>query len=181
MARLFRPVQDLLVSYAMYHRDKRNIATHLVGIPMIVLAIEVLLWRPLWITASGWHLAPVYLVLLLSGAWYLTRGSFVLGAAVVGLHTMLAAVAYTLAQGSTAQWLSWGLGLFVAGWVIQFIGHYYEGKKPAFVDDIVGLLIGPMFVVAEVLFAFGWGKPLLAAVTRAAGPTVIRQRGRSPT
>ena len=37
-----------LARYAAYHRDRRNVATHLVGIPMIVLAVEVLLSRPVW-------------------------------------------------------------------------------------------------------------------------------------
>ena len=64
--------------------------------------------------------------------------------------------------------------MFVVGWVIQFIGHYYEGRKPAFVDDLIGLLVGPMFVVAEALFMLGWGKPLLAEIERRAGPTHLR-------
>ena len=63
---------------------------------------------------------------------------------------------------------------FVVGWVIQFVGHYYEGRKPAFVDDLVGLLVGPMFVVAEWMFMLGWNKPLLQAIEAEVGPTVIR-------
>ena len=76
--------------------------------------------------------------------------------------------------------VGWQLGaiLFVVGWFFQFVGHYWEGRKPAFVDDIVGLLVGPMFVVAEALFAAGWGRDLAAAITRGAGP--VRQ-GRAGT
>ena len=36
---------DLMAQYAAYHRDRRNIATHFVGIPLIVFAIGVLLAR----------------------------------------------------------------------------------------------------------------------------------------
>jgi len=43
----------------------------------------------------------------------------------------------------------------VIGWIIQFVGHYYEGRKPAFVDDLTGLVIGPLFLVAETAFALG--------------------------
>jgi uncharacterized membrane protein YGL010W len=43
----------------------------------------------------------------------------------------------------------------VIGWAIQFVGHYFEGKKPAFVDDIMGLMIGPLFVAAELAFLLG--------------------------
>ena len=32
-----------LSQYAEYHRDRRNIATHFVGIPLIVLAVAELL------------------------------------------------------------------------------------------------------------------------------------------
>jgi uncharacterized membrane protein YGL010W len=68
--------------------------------------------------------------------------------------------------------------MFVVGWVIQFVGHWYEGKKPAFVDDIVGLLVGPMFVVAELMFMLGWNRPLHAEIERRAGPTVLRDMAR---
>jgi uncharacterized membrane protein YGL010W len=46
MASLFRPAVDLLARYAEYHRDRRNIQTHLVGVPMIVFGVGVLLARP---------------------------------------------------------------------------------------------------------------------------------------
>src|SRR3954471_23399135 len=34
---------DQLANYAAYHRDKRNIATHFIGIPMIVVGTQGLL------------------------------------------------------------------------------------------------------------------------------------------
>ena len=43
MISLFRSAPELMVQYAHYHRDRRNIATHLVGIPLIVLSIGMLL------------------------------------------------------------------------------------------------------------------------------------------
>src|SRR5215208_5404483 len=36
---------DRLASYAEYHRDKRNIATHFVGIPMILVGTQAALAR----------------------------------------------------------------------------------------------------------------------------------------
>ena len=54
--------------------------------------------------------------------------------------------------------------LFVVGWAIQFVGHLFEGRKPAFMDDLVGLLVGPLFIVAEWGFALGLRKELLAAI-----------------
>jgi uncharacterized membrane protein YGL010W len=64
-----------------------------------------------------------------------------------------------------------GLGLFLIGWVLQFIGHYFEGRKPAFVDDLVGLLVGPMFVVGEVLMSAGLLQRMRMDIERQAGAT----------
>lgn len=173
MASPFRPALDLMVQYAQYHRDRRNIATHFIGIPMIVFAIGVLLARAQF-ELGGVALSAAWLLWAASTVWYLSRGSLVLGAATALVNGALMALATPLAAGSTASWLAWGVGSFVVGWVFQFVGHYYEGRKPAFVDDLVGLLVGPMFVVGEALFATGWGRPMLEEIERRAGPTHIR-------
>lgn len=164
---------ELMVQYADYHRDRRNIATHFVGIPLIVFAIGVLLARPVF-EVAGVALTPVRIVWALATLWYLTRGDLVLGIAVSAVNGALILLAQQVAGGSVTSWLAWGVSTFVIGWVLQFIGHYYEGRKPAFVDDVIGLLVGPMFVTGELLFALGWGKPLLAEIERRVGPTKIR-------
>jgi uncharacterized membrane protein YGL010W len=169
-----RNATDLMVQYATYHRDRRNIATHFVGIPLIVFGVGVLLARPELFTLGGLSVTPAWIAWGLATLWYLSRGNLVLGLATALANGVLMALAQTVSGGSTASWLAWGVGSFFVGWVIQFIGHYYEGRKPAFVDDLVGLLVGPMFVVGEALFALGWGKGLLAEIERQAGPTHLR-------
>ena len=32
--------------------------------------------------------------------------------------------------------------LFVVGWTFQFVGHYFEGRKPSFVEDRRNLIVG---------------------------------------
>ncbi|WP_077035353.1 DUF962 domain-containing protein [Pelomonas sp. KK5] len=169
----FRPAVELMVQYAHYHRDRRNIVTHFVGIPLIVFSIGVLLARAQFALA-GYSLNGAWVVWALSTAWYLTRGNLALGLATSAVNAALMALAEPLAAGSVASWLGWGIGSFVVGWIIQFVGHYYEGRKPAFVDDLVGLLIGPMFVVGEAMFSLGWGRSMLDEIERRAGPTHIR-------
>ena len=39
-----KTLTDQLAQYGAYHRDPRNIATHIVGVPMIMLAVVVLHW-----------------------------------------------------------------------------------------------------------------------------------------
>ena len=168
-----RAATELLSRYAEYHRDERNIASHFVGVPMIVFAIGVLLAHPSF-QLAGVALSPAWVVFGLAASWYLTRGNLALGIAVTTATGALLLAAHRAADGSVAAWLGWGVGCFVIGWVIQFLGHWYEGRKPAFVDDLIGLLVGPMFVTAEALFLLGWNKPLLAEIERRAGPTMLR-------
>ena len=164
---------DLMVKYAAYHRDRRNIATHFVGIPLIVFAVGALLARPS-LEVAGWPITPAALAWALTTLWYLSRGNLALGLATSLATLTLILAALPLGQLDTSAWLGWSLGAFVLGWAIQFVGHYYEGKKPAFVDDLRGLLIGPMFVVGEGLFALGWGKSMLAEIEARVGPTHLR-------
>jgi len=173
MATLFRPALDLMAQYAAYHRDRRNIATHFVGIPLIVFAVSALLARAEFSLGETPMNAAIVLWAL-SSLWYLTRGNLMLGAATAIVNGLLTAGAMTAAQGTLGHWLLVGVGSFVLGWIIQFVGHYYEGRKPAFVDDLVGLLVGPMFVVGELMFMLGWGSGLLAEIERRVGPTHIR-------
>lgn len=144
-----------LANYAAYHRDPRNVATHFIGIPMIVLAVTALLGRPAMPLGDGSaYLTPAMVVYALSCLFYL-RLSLGFGVAMTAILGVFLYAGAWIAAMPTGQWLGVGIGLFVLGWVIQFVGHYYEGRKPAFVDDLVGLLIGPLFLVAETAFALG--------------------------
>ena len=163
-----------LSKYAAYHRDKRNIATHYVGIPMIVAAVVILLSRPAFMHIDGVAISPALLAVLITAMFYL-KLDIRFG---IVMSVFLAACLWLgqwFAVQPTAMWLAWGIGMFVVGWVFQFIGHYYEGKKPAFVDDIMGLAIGPIFVAAELAFELGLRKDVQDAVEARVGPTFIRQ------
>jgi uncharacterized membrane protein YGL010W len=173
-----RPAQTLLTQYAAYHRDQRNIQTHLVGVPMIVFGIGVLLSHPV-VHVAGWALTPAWVLYAITAAWYLTRGEWALQVAVTGVMAVLIGAAQWLGHAS-ASWVAWGVGLFALGWLIQFVGHYYEGRKPAFADDLVGLLVGPMFVVLELLAALGAFRPLMERIEAEAGPTHLRDLTHSP-
>ena len=66
-------------------------------------------------------------------------------------------------QGSAAAWMSFGV-LFVGGWILQLVGHVYEGRKPALADNLFQIFIAPIFLCAELAFALGYRPRLHAAV-----------------
>lgn len=166
---------DQLSNYADYHRDRRNIATHFVGIPMIVVAVATLLSRPVFGEVAGVALSPALLVTAVTCLYYLAL-DLRYGAVMTLAMALSLAAGQSLAAQATGVWLGWGIGLFVVGWAFQFVGHFYEGRKPAFVDDLMGLIIGPLFVVAEAGFALGLGQRTREQIEARVGPTLIRER-----
>jgi len=42
------------------------------------------------------------------------------------------------------------LALFVVGWILQFVGHAYEGKPPEFLKDWRFLLVGLRWWLAKI-------------------------------
>ncbi len=162
-----KALEDQLSQYAAYHRDPRNIVTHFIGIPLIVVAVAVLLSRPSF-GLAGIAVSPALLAGLAASIYYLKLDWFlgVIMSVLMGLSVWAGAV---LAAESTTVWLAAGVGGFVVGWIFQFIGHFWEGKKPAFIDDVAGLIIGPLFVVAEALFMLGALPYLRAKIEARAG------------
>ncbi|WP_030131595.1 DUF962 domain-containing protein [Pseudomonas sp. QTF5] len=163
---------DHLSQYAAYHRDPRNIASHFIGIPLIVVAVAVLLSRPQW--GGGW-VSPAVLVAMASALFYL-RLEVRLGVLMTVLLGLCIWAGKVLAQQSTLVWLASGIGMFVVGWAIQFVGHHYEGRKPAFVDDVTGLIVGPLFVVVELAFLLGMRHELKEQIEARVGGVRLRQK-----
>ncbi|MCK8093968.1 MULTISPECIES: DUF962 domain-containing protein [Pseudoalteromonas] len=164
-----KTLQQQLGTYGLYHRSKRNVLTHFFGIPLIVFAVLCLLAR-IQIPIGSLLIDGAQLFVFASVVYYLML-SVSLGLIMGVLFTLLLLAAQPIAAMAFWPWLSIGVGVFVFGWVLQFIGHYYEGKKPAFVDDLIGLIIGPLYVTVEFLFLMGLYKSLEHEVNAIAGPT----------
>lgn len=125
-----KTLEDQLSNYAAYHRDPRNITTHFVGIPLIVLSVMALHSRPAF-TVSGLVASPAVVAAIAASLYYLrlSRGLGLLMTVLLALCVWCGAWA---AQLSMAAWLALGIGGFVVGWVFQFIGHLglVRGRGP---------------------------------------------------
>lgn len=53
----------------------------------------------------------------------------------------------------------WALLLFVAGWILQFLGHAIEGNQPAFLRNPIYLVVGPWWLARRAAVAIGLSKP----------------------
>jgi len=151
-------LERLLSQYAAYHLDRNNVVTHFVGIPLIVFSILCLTARA-GVEISGFSITLAMLLIVLSSIYYISLDKL-FGLLMLILFVLAYPLAVKIASLATWSWLGASIGIFVVGWVFQFVGHYFEKKKPAFVDDVIGLAIGPLFVLAEFIFLLGFRKPL---------------------
>jgi uncharacterized membrane protein YGL010W len=128
--------------YADHHATPGNKWCHMIGIPLIVVSLFGLLAAVPLATVGGFEVTLAEVLLIAVTFYYLTLDG---GLALM----MLAASVLLLALGRQLS-LPLALGLFVFGWVLQFIGHYvYEKRSPAFFRNFTHLLVGPLWILAK--------------------------------
>ncbi|MBB6135544.1 putative membrane protein YGL010W [Massilia aurea] len=131
-----RAIDVLLARYGESHRNPVNELIHIVCIPAIVFSLLGILW--------ALHPAVALLMVAAALAYYVTLSrTFALG-----MGVMAGAMLVLLAMLPNGTVLPTSIGVFVAAWLGQFVGHHIEGKKPSFFDDLRFLLIGPLFVLS---------------------------------
>jgi uncharacterized membrane protein YGL010W len=157
-----KTLEDQMAFYAAYHQDARNKATHFIGVPIIVLSLFIpLSW--LRIDFGG---VPVTAAMVLAAVvliYYFVL-DFVLGAAMLVLNAVLLWAAYNIAALGTLQGWIWFAALFIGGWILQLVGHVFEGRKPALADNLFQIFVAPIFLCAELFFALGYKRKLHAAI-----------------
>ncbi len=135
-------LQAHFADYASFHQTRGNQACHYVGIPLIVFSILALLAGVPLGEVAGVHLTLAEVVLAAATLYYLSLDG------ALALMMLLVSVALDVAGRQIG--LLPAAGLFIFGWVFQFIGHYvYEGKSPAFYRNFAHLLVGPLWILAK--------------------------------
>jgi uncharacterized membrane protein YGL010W len=157
-----KSLEDQMSFYAAYHQDARNKATHFVGVPIIVLSLFIpLSWLRFELGGVTLTAAMIFAGIVL--IYYFTLdivlglGMLVFNAALIWLAQIIAA------QGALQGWIGFGT-LFIGGWILQLVGHVFEGRKPALADNLFQIFVAPIFLCAELFFALGYKPKLHAAV-----------------
>ena len=137
-----RKIEFLLNEYGESHQNKTNIFIHAIAVPVIYFVTLGLIWSiptPEFIDFFDVTWAHVIAIPIL---YYYFLLSGPIGAAM----TILTAVSFVfielLNNMNISVW-QFSLALFVVMWILQFIGHHIEGKKPSFLADLRFLLVGP--------------------------------------
>jgi uncharacterized membrane protein YGL010W len=145
--------------YLRYHRDPRNRLTHFIGVPLITFSLFIpLAWIRIdvggvTITAAHVFFAAVLIYYLLLDVAVALALAVVVGG--------LACLAYRVAAlGHAIGWTVFAVA-FVGGWIAQLLGHYFEGKRPALVDNFWQILVAPLFLMMETFAALGFKRDRL--------------------
>ena len=130
--------------YGAFHATPGNKACHSIGIPMIVLGVLALLSHAPLTRVGGYTVTAAEPVILATTLYYSGLDA--------ALAAMMLVVLAVLAAAGRFLPVPAALGLFVLGWVFQFVGHYvYEKRSPAFYRNLAHLLVGPLWIVAKAV------------------------------
>ena len=137
-----RRVDKLISHYGQSHQNPGNEVIHFIAIPLIMLSMVGMLY--------ALHPYVAYAFIAASMVYY-ARLSMVFLLIMVVWSALTVSVVLTMG----ANVLPISVAIFVGAWILQFIGHKMEGKKPSFFEDIQYLWVGPLFVLSKLLGRLG--------------------------
>jgi uncharacterized membrane protein YGL010W len=133
-------LDSLFDDYASYHRTTGNKWFHRFGIPLIMLSLFGMLARVPLITVNSLHVDLAVVLIFAASVYYLAL-DWKLGLGMLAFSNIMYIAGAALP-------LSVNIVLFILGWIFQFIGHsVYEKRQPAFVRNLVHLLVGPLWIL----------------------------------
>jgi uncharacterized membrane protein YGL010W len=137
-----REIERLISTYGESHQNKTNILIHAIAVPSIFFVTIGLIWTiPVPEFLAQMQVTWAH-VLAIPTLYYYFKLSGPIGAAMTLLTILSFGGIKLLVMMDISVW-QFCLALFVVMWVLQFVGHKIEGKKPSFFEDLRFLLVGP--------------------------------------
>jgi uncharacterized membrane protein YGL010W len=147
-----RTADQWLDDYGDSHRNHTNKALHWICVPVIAWCVLGLLWSlPVPAGMRALHPAANWgSIAVLAALLYYSVLSLRL---MLGVLPLLLTFLWSIDQVDRWQAVPlWSICvlLFVLAWIGQFVGHAIEGKRPSFFKDLQFLMIGPLWLLADV-------------------------------
>jgi uncharacterized membrane protein YGL010W len=157
-----KSLEEQMSFYLRYHRHPKNKLTHFFGVPLIMFSLFVLLGLArLQLGDVSVTAASVLAIAVLA---YYFRLDAVLAVAMTLFTAVLLLAANRVCTLGAPTALAVFAVTFIGGWLLQLVGHVFEGRRPALVDNLFQVVIAPIFLMAEVFFAFGYKRDVAARV-----------------
>ncbi|WP_333607023.1 Mpo1 family 2-hydroxy fatty acid dioxygenase [Arsukibacterium sp.] len=147
-----KTAEQWFAAYAVSHQHPTNKAIHWLAVPVIYACVFGLLWQiPMPLTGLAEQGINWALLLAIPALLFYFLLSFTLGVAMTIFTALVVTLLRWVAQWPWPEVWQLSLLLFVVMWILQFVGHKIEGKKPSFFQDLAFLLIGPAWLMSFVL------------------------------
>ena len=150
------PIHDWLSEYGESHQNKTNKFLHWICVPLIVLSLIGMLWS-LPVPAAFQDISPMMnwgTLFIMAAMVYYFIMSIPLAIGMILISAALIFAIMRLERFETPLWMI-SVGIFVAAWIGQFIGHAIEGKRPSFFKDVQFLMIGPLWLLSFIYKKLG--------------------------
>lgn len=132
-----------LEKYGESHTHPTNILIHKIFVPLIMFSVIGLLWSIPVPENYPWFINFGMGLVLLALGFYSSMGVAIF----LPMLFIVAPMIYgNFVLSSSPLFFKINLIIFVVSWVFQFVGHKIEGKKPSFIEDLLFLLVGPIWV-----------------------------------
>ena len=132
---------EYMSRYNEHHQNLTNVLMHCVAVPLIYASVLGLLWALFSYLAMPFNLT--WCVVAAVMFYYLTLSAVHAAIMIVFSGLVMAVIIWLESQQYSL--ISVSMWTFFSMWVVQFIGHKIEGKKPSFFEDLRFLLIGPLW------------------------------------
>ena len=150
-----KTIDDWLDEYGLYHKNEINKIIHWICIPLIILSLfgmlSIVKLFNFNILNTTFCVTLCHFFIVFALFFYLRLSYLMsLGMLLFSLLCLIAIYQVELLFQSVYYLFSLHIGIFIFAWILQFIGHEIEGKKPAFVEDLKFLLIGPAWLLGFI-------------------------------
>ena len=155
-----------MATYHRYHKKAISKITYLIGVPLIVFALMIPFgWIQIGISNTFMtNLTWVGIVLLFLYYLFLDIPLAIGMGIIFFLLALLASVFSKYTPNWDGFWVF--VGCFVVGWILQFIGQLFKGKKISLTESPQQVFIAPIVLLAEVMFWSGRCQKLKAEVEK---------------
>lgn len=152
--------------YREYHTHPANIFIHCITIPILVITVlnffstfklhfktDSILntyWGKKYVIKLDKNISFNILLINFYILYYFTWGFYI--GLIMTFYCLMMYFISNIHRNYRINWIKESLFLFVVGWILQFLGHYIEGNRPALLTSLSqAFLTAPAFSFLEVL------------------------------
>jgi len=145
-----KDLQQWLSEYGESHQNRTNKIIHYICVPAIFMTVVGLLWAVPFPVENVSPLVNWATLLLIPAMLFYIKLSVFLGLGMIFFSGLTVLFVHWWSLNMDMSVLMMSIIVFVVAWILQFVGHKIEGKKPSFFKDVQFLMIGPAWIFCHL-------------------------------